>query len=90
MDTAQMFPEGFPVSKGSWVLEAAIQPDPRAEEPRVGVGHLNKAVGQLLFSEPPPTSHCETIVISSRGAPFCWFEVFVLGMQAKGDVPTCQ
>ena len=45
MDTAQVFPESFLVWEGIWVWVATIQPDQRAEEPSMGMGHLNMAVG---------------------------------------------
>ena len=80
VDTAQMFPEGFPVLKGIWALPTAIQPNPRAEEPRVGVGYSNMAVGHIFVSTLPPTACCMTIVIFGGSAPFHWLEVFTLRM----------
>ena len=74
-----MFLEGFPVLKRIWVLAAAIQPNPRAEEPFVGVGYLNMALGQCLVSKQPPTASCETIVFFNISTLFCWLEVFMLG-----------
>ena len=61
-----------------------IQPNPRAEEPRVGVGQSNMAAGQLLVSEPPVTACCKTIVIFGEAPPSAGLKYSCSGHRPKG------
>ena len=82
MDTGQIFLESLPVLKGVWVLAAAIQPNPRAEEPSMRMGHLNMTVGLFLVGQ----GNCEAVVIFSGSTLFCRSELFVFWTQTPGDI----
>ena len=75
------------LQKASWFGKGSGHEWQPSNPPSVGVSHPNMAVGRLLNSELPNAACCKTIVIFGRSAPFYWHKVFVLGMQAKGDVP---
>ena len=83
MDTAKVLSECFPVLKGIGMWAAAIQPNPGAEKPHLGMNYPNMAMSWLLICEPHPTALCEEIVILGGGSPSACLRFLCSGCSSR-------
>ena len=70
-----------------WDVGETIESDPGAIEPCKGMDCLDVTVGRFFVVKIPPTALCQAIIALRGGAPFCPFEILMVGAQVQGDVP---